>query len=881
MSRIVRIEQELDRITPADFQGLCDMLLSRETKDFQEIFKNGSVSGKSKTKVGTPDTAILQTTGRYILAEYTTNISSGLPKIKEDIQKCLDYNKTGIEIKKIDKIIICSNFKITSKQRESLTKLLEGLRVNLLIYDLQNIAIKLYHNHNDLLREYLKIVSGKGQVVNINKFKEVYSSPTNANIAIFANDIIGRKNDLKELAQLFTENRIVIITGKSGIGKTRLALDAMERYCDNKNKIIPCCLSYKNDSLIDDFEHYFDKSQKYLLLVDDANRLDSIQQLMSLIKDPDYDNVALCMTVRDYAVYDLQTLLDTLVTYKATNINPLDKESIEKIISNPPFNIENRKVLNDISRLADGNPRLALMAANLYLSEDGWNVVNDSSEIYKKYFNSIVTENKRTFNRETLQTLGLISFFYSIVLDETETLNKILKHFTLTLESFHRSIELLNRLEMIQMYDNVVKIPDQNLSSYFFYKCFIEEQYLDFSVLVKNYFKSHLHRLKDSVISINNMFGATDVCNVIRPILKEILNDENIEIDKYDLIFTFYWILKEEATVYLFHEIENLEPEPNSPLTVKYEQNSFTHSQDSILRLIKSFFLWPEILKEVLQLSLNYVAKRNSALPELTYHLKQNLMIRYEDHEIGYYRQHILIDLLTNRNEQLLEYRNILFYELSKDLLSTEFRYIESHVKGVMSITSLDIPPNDSMRNMRNKIWQYIDCNFKRDRSMALDTISTYPAFRFNRNLDILNEDLEQLFELLSKNVNVKCFNETVIIYNLNRRLKLSGVKNNKLDELVRLADSPLLKFYEIMNWRWLGSKSMSDFDYYAYDDIKKSELNKNIVIKNRADVTEFLSYLQLVLDVSKRDNHRYEIGSCTNVIIANTAEKMLTSDLN
>lgn len=871
MSRIVLIEKRLQSIGQAHFQEMCDILVTRETKDVQEVYRNGSVSGKSKTRTGTPDTAILQTSGRYILVEHTTNISEGISKIKEDIEKCLDPSKTGIKLEKVNKVVICSNFKITSLQREKLSEIVNSIRINLEIFDIHNIAIKLYHNHSDLLKEYLNITIGKGQVVNINKFKKDYSSPTNANITIFDNEIIGRNNDLQKLEKLFRTNRIVIVTGKAGVGKTRLSMDAMVKYC-SKTKIIPCCLSYKNDSLIDDFEYFFDKSQKYLLLVDDANRIDSIRQLISLVKDSRYDNVNLCMTVRDYGVFDLHSLLDPIVPFEVIKIDPLDKESIENILENTPFNIKDKKAISDISRLADGNPRLALMAANLYTTKGRWNVVNNSNEIYKKYFNSIVSDNKSTFTIETIQTLGLIAFFYSLVIEDTIKLDKILNHFSLSQESFHKSLDILNKLEMVQIHDYVVKIPDQNLSSFFFYKCFIEDRNVKFSTLVVNYFESHSHRFKDCVIAVNNMFGATEVCGVLKPILKDILLEENNSINKYNLISTFYWILRDEAIVYLFQLIENIEYEPTDTLSVKYKQNEFSHSKDSILSLLKNYFLWSDGLKEALQLALSYVSKKNSALPELAYHLKAYLMIRYEDHENGYYRQNVLIDLLTNEGEDLIEYRKILFYQLAKELLSTEFQYVEGNGKGSIIINTINIPPNDSMRKLRRKIWNYIDFNFKSDRALALDTISTYPAFRFKHNTETVHDDLGQLVDLLAKNIEFSNFNEAVIVYNLHRRLKLYNVNNQELDSLIRMIDSPILEFYKIMNWRWFGSKYMSDYDYDTYADLKRKQLHEKVLISNGNDIKQFITNLESILKVKNQDKHIYEVGTCVNEVIANTA---------
>ncbi|MGD1717496.1 hypothetical protein [Dapis sp. BLCC M172] len=74
------------------------------------------MTGANKTRPGTPDTLIILENGKYILAEYTTQQEDICGKFKEDLDKCFDEEKTGIPITEIEKIILCHNSNLNTKE---------------------------------------------------------------------------------------------------------------------------------------------------------------------------------------------------------------------------------------------------------------------------------------------------------------------------------------------------------------------------------------------------------------------------------------------------------------------------------------------------------------------------------------------------------------------------------------------------------------------------------------------------------------------------------------------------------------------------------------------------------------------------------------------
>ena len=101
MSRLQTIENALASINETVFQELCDSFLILKNDNYRTFSRVGSQSGKQKTTKGTPDTFYLLPNGKYVFVEYSTNITKGVSKLQEDIEKCLDTTKTKIPINQI------------------------------------------------------------------------------------------------------------------------------------------------------------------------------------------------------------------------------------------------------------------------------------------------------------------------------------------------------------------------------------------------------------------------------------------------------------------------------------------------------------------------------------------------------------------------------------------------------------------------------------------------------------------------------------------------------------------------------------------------------------------------------------------------------------
>ena len=106
MSEFTDIESRIKQLDGGAFQNLCDAYLFCEGYG-REICALGMKAGTNKTAKGTPDTYLRTENGKYVLAMYTTQERNFLKKALEDLGKCFDPEKTGLQLEDIKEIVYC------------------------------------------------------------------------------------------------------------------------------------------------------------------------------------------------------------------------------------------------------------------------------------------------------------------------------------------------------------------------------------------------------------------------------------------------------------------------------------------------------------------------------------------------------------------------------------------------------------------------------------------------------------------------------------------------------------------------------------------------------------------------------------------------------
>ena len=207
MSKVNQIQNALLEIEGGRFQKLCDAFL--KAKGFGAINSLGSVIGKDKTRIGTPDTFIRQADQKLIFAEYTTQQIGTAKKFIEDLNKCFEETKTGVPLTDISQIIFCHSSILDAAEENTLVKMAKDKGVIATIYGLEAISFDLYQEHPGLAKDFLGVEIDTGQILSPEGFVENYDS--NKLATPLRTEFLYREDDIKHALDHLANNDLSLI----------------------------------------------------------------------------------------------------------------------------------------------------------------------------------------------------------------------------------------------------------------------------------------------------------------------------------------------------------------------------------------------------------------------------------------------------------------------------------------------------------------------------------------------------------------------------------------------------------------------------------------------------------------------------------------------
>lgn len=145
-----------------------------------------------------------------------------------DVDECFDETKTGVPVEKIERIILCHNSKLSSAEEEALTAKCQERGCLLDILGLGSLSFGLLEKHQILAKEYLEIELDTGQILSPADFvkryqKSAFATPLDLKFHF-------REAERKAALDELETNDLLIIAGPPGVGKSRLALECMNKF---------------------------------------------------------------------------------------------------------------------------------------------------------------------------------------------------------------------------------------------------------------------------------------------------------------------------------------------------------------------------------------------------------------------------------------------------------------------------------------------------------------------------------------------------------------------------------------------------------------------------------------------------------------------------
>ncbi|WBM74021.1 ATP-binding protein [Saprospira grandis] len=855
MSRLQTIENRLKEINGTRFQELCDSYLTIRDNNYLAISRTGSQIGKQKTTKGTPDTFFQLPNGNFLYAEITTDTSTK-NKLANDIKACFNPDKTKIPIEKIQEIILCFNWNIGQDKIIELDTLAQSYKADIIIkyLMLQELALELHLNHRDLAHHYLGLPLDTGQIVSIENFIKEYDRASKGIATPLNNTFLHRETELEELSNAIDSHDFIILTGAPGVGKTKLALEAINNYLSKNNSFQAYCVSYKSHTLLDDLYQYFDVDKDYILFVDDANRIDAFEQITGFFKANRNGKLKIIITVRDYAFQEIGRKCQEFSTQRI-DLFKLSDEQIIDIIKPEPFKILNPDYHKEIVRIADGNPRLAIMTSLLAKKEQNLYALHNVSDLFEKYFSTFIKDDGEFESPLNIKCLGLIAFFYTIPYKNREVTESILKEFDVSYNDFIDIIDTLDKLELVEIQFEHVKVPEQNLATFFFYKAFIKDNLLSFSTLLKNYFENYKIRFKDTIIPANNTFGPQNVMDKINPDLVDYWTHISSDSNKsFDFLNSFWFYLQDQTLEFTYQQIEALPKVEETTYDTSYETNQFNYDKDEIIELLGNFFrLHSKNLKDSIELLFEYVSRKPNKLPELIHKIRDLLVFDKDDEYSNFYRQKILFDILIRgvENNLLLFYTS--FYELAKTFLSYKFQQLKGGRKNSFIHYQYPIPNSVTIQEFRTKIWKSLESSFDSQPILAFNLLKNYSRV-YPDNKEIMSFDALFILKIINKHLTSQSFEHCKYVQNQIRWFRRYNLNLPEFSNLTgKFVNKTYLTFLKI-DWDRLRDRELYEFDdLREYERLKEAEIRSSFILTNEDEINNF--YDTFILLKNSADN--------------------------
>ena len=355
MSKINQVQCAIRELGGGAYQKLMDAYLYKRFK-FKNIMPLGSHTGTDKTTKGTPDSYVLSDTGKFILIAYGTVSEEPYTKIEKDVLSCLDEAKTGINVEDIEQIICChTSTNITPGQYKQIGSHFH----NTLLIGMGELSLELSLKYPAIAKDYLSIEIDTHQIFDKSEYIEYTSR--NAYSTPLDTPLLCREKEISESITMMDSETVIMICGKSGIGKTRLALEIADLYGAINNYAVKIIKS-NNESIYDDLYTTFTDDKDFLIVVDDADQLVQLGHLLDLcVSNHRIHRLKVLMTVRDYAKELLLKKVVAVLRPAIYLLEPLDDNNIKQVL------IENLGIKSDIYiqqilQIAKGNIRLAIMA---------------------------------------------------------------------------------------------------------------------------------------------------------------------------------------------------------------------------------------------------------------------------------------------------------------------------------------------------------------------------------------------------------------------------------------------------------------------------------------------------------------------------------------
>lgn len=811
MATIVSIKQKIEQLDAGSFQVLCDAYLSRE--GYPNPVSLGTKAGTQKTTQGTPDTYFCLANGKYVLAEYTTQQTGLVGKVRADLEKCFDSKLSGINNDDITEIIYCHTSSIIDAGADkSLKRYCQDKGVQLTMIGIDKLAEDISRKYPILAKEHLGLSVDTEQIQDPLDFVRQYDASALA--APLNTNFLFRENEIVRLQKAFDENNVVILSGAAGTGKTRLALEFAERFQKEHTAVKICVIHNHGLPIYDDLKQHFECPGDYFVIVDDANQLSQLDLIIEYVnkKDNGY-NVRILATVRNYALQKVKADIAGIVHYSEVTLDSLSDDEIKSLVKDY-LGIINRDYLNRIATIAEGNARIALIAGKVAVDANGLQSISDVTGLYEEYYGKAFKEANLDGDLQLQITAGVIAFLGSIHLDHIEPVLNLLVGYNIDISVFKSCAYKLHEMELVDICrDKAVAISDQCFANYILKHVFVDKKTISLAQMLDTCFQTYRERTIQAVNTLLGVFQSQDVYDFTIHEIKVVWKKRKSEsFNKYwDWVKAFYQVDQVETLLLIKERIDNTEKVELSVDEIDVNEGKNYQSVDDELIVILGGFADTHNIESALDLFFDYYLKRPDLYIQFYHATNLYFGIKPSSLQKGFYTQIQLIQHFINYSDNWNNpFIRILFFETAKNLLQVYFSPAEAGRRGdSFVIYHFSLPTTEQAVMYRKLIWeQLLAIQGTIDSKESIRALlQDYARSVEESSFGLIKEDAPYICELFQSVFSPESVTDCILAEHVNSILSVVGYTAAEIE--VFLKSRKLSIYHILIGPRWENFKSL------------------------------------------------------------------------
>lgn len=759
MSKRKEIQQAILQLEGGRYQTMMDCYLKRKF-GYPNFTSLGSQTGTDKPTKGIPDAYVLTEQGKYLFIMYGTVQASAYRKIKQDIIDCLNEKKTHIPNTSVEKIICChTNSRITVAQDAELHSLFN----NLILIGISDLSLDLYQKYPDIAREFLSISVDTNQIIDLATFirkssAAEYATPLDIPLEF-------RTDDVSNIISLMREKSVVMLSGQSGVGKTRLAIEIAQKFCQDTMYNISFIRS-NGVPIYEDLRSYFMDGNSHFIVIDDANQLSDLKYLFSMCIDPDLANkLKVLMTVRDYAKVDILQQAQDILAPTEYIVKRMKNEEIICILEKH-LGIYNYLYQEQITKISKGNIRIAIMAGQR-AKEGSFEDIKNVAEVYQWFFKRILDR----MDKDELLTAMLVAFCEVLTFNQSDSAFAVAKIFGLSREVIIDKCLILHKREIVNVFRNLaVRFDQQNLRDYFLYYMFVEARKVKLSEVIIHFFPRHADHIVYALQTILSLFFSNDTQTFIegevliawREVQKQTFENQL----KY--VRTFTQLLDTEALIFVRNSIPLLSPEQEDFYVYEFSDKQPSMNTRSELLTILALFKHTESYRDAISLMMQMLNYSSKDPDDYYYQMKHELSPDPDSHYYLYKAELTLIgELLSNYiNTHSI---SIAFFLLYYTKCCLKFKFDSTKYNDQFSITFVNFGYATCAESieLRKKCFHVLDVLFREPmlKQKVLEALNEYPNICEDNIISLLEIDCECFSEFCEKHLSPADINSCILMH--------------------------------------------------------------------------------------------------------------------